>query len=130
MRMTTNTQVCKKCGIEKSLGEYHRDNRTGNRKRTVCRECRNLHRRSTHITDSVRASLLEQQNYSCAICCELAEESKQRLSVDHNHETNKIRGLLCTYCNVGLGYFRDNPQLLARAIEYLEKHNGSNETLS
>lgn len=128
--MTTESQVCKKCGIDKPLGEYHRDHRTTNRKRTVCRECRNAHKRATHIPDSVRASLLERQNFSCAICREFAQENKKRLSVDHNHETNQIRGLLCTYCNVGLGYFKDNPRLLAEAIKYLEHHNGSNETVS
>lgn len=122
--MTISSQVCRKCGIEKELTEYHRDGRTSNRKRTICIECRNAHRRVVRISDNLRASLLEQQNYSCAICNEFANESKKRLSVDHNHETNQVRGLLCTYCNVGLGYFKDNPQLLAKAIEYLDKHNG------
>jgi hypothetical protein len=122
--MTISSQVCRKCGIEKELTEYHRDNRTSNRKRTICRECRNVHRRIVRISKDNRASLLEEQNYSCAICGSLANENKKRLSVDHNHETNQIRGLLCTYCNVGLGYFKDDTQLMARAIEYLDKHNG------
>ena len=44
----------------------------------------------------------------------------KRLTVDHNHETNTIRGLLCSNCNTGLGMFSDNPELLIAAAEYLE----------
>jgi len=39
--------------------------------------------------------------------------------VDHNHKTNKVRGLLCQRCNMGIGQFRDDPNLMARAVEYL-----------
>ena len=49
---------------------------------------------------------------------------KRELSVDHNHETNKIRGLLCHHCNIGLGNFRDSTTLLSVAIEYLERTDG------
>jgi len=41
--------------------------------------------------------------------------------IDHNHDTGKVRGLLCMSCNQGLGLFKDNPVFLDRAIEYL--HN-------
>lgn len=65
------------------------------------------------------------QNKLCAICKneETALHSFTKipleLSVDHCHTTGKIRGLLCSTCNRGLGYFKDSPQLLGRAIEYL-----------
>jgi len=49
---------------------------------------------------------------------------KRELSVDHNHETNKIRGLLCNHCNIGLGNFKDSTTLLSLAIEYLERTDG------
>lgn len=120
----SDTQVCRKCNIEKPLGEFHYDKRTSTRKRTVCRGCRNEHKRITHISDAHRLSLLEEQNYSCAICSTPAHSIEKRLNVDHDHKTNQVRGLLCTYCNVGLGYFRDDTNLLAEAIKYLDKHNG------
>jgi hypothetical protein len=41
------------------------------------------------------------------------------LSVDHNHKTGRVRGLLCKRCNVAIGMLDDNPKLLARALEYL-----------
>jgi hypothetical protein len=69
--------------------------------------------------------LFENQGGVCAICGK-EETAKSRwgtvktLSVDHCHNTNKIRGLLCDACNRGLGYFKDNPALLQTAIAYLE----------
>jgi hypothetical protein len=39
--------------------------------------------------------------------------------VDHGHETGEVRGLLCSNCNLGLGYFKDNPKYLEGAIKYL-----------
>ena len=45
------------------------------------------------------------------------------LHVDHSHDTNKIRELLCRSCNQGLGHFKDDPALLKKAIKYLNKHN-------
>ena len=44
----------------------------------------------------------------------------KRLAVDHCHKTGKIRGLLCTKCNIGLGYFNDDVILLKNSIRYLE----------
>jgi len=43
------------------------------------------------------------------------------LSIDHNHETNEIRGLLCIKCNAGIGNFDENIEYLANAIAYLQK---------
>jgi hypothetical protein len=51
----------------------------------------------------------------CVIC-----GSNEVLVVDHNHKTGKIRGMLCNHCNRGLGHFRDDPELLTFAAEYLK----------
>lgn len=61
--------------------------------------------------------MLEKQNGKCAICKQ--PDQKYNLAVDHCHGTKRIRGLLCSQCNLGLGYFRDKPELLRRAAEYL-----------
>ena len=71
-------------------------------------------------------TLLMKQNCVCAICFKKETIKHQsgtirRLSIDHNHKTNKVRGLLCGNCNAGLGFFQDNPTLLRRAIKYLEE---------
>lgn len=44
--------------------------------------------------------------------------------MDHNHETNQVRGILCSNCNVGLGYFKDEPGRLGQAIKYLMDYDG------
>ena len=68
---------------------------------------------------------LEEQGGVCAICKkpETVLNTKgeiKLLSIDHCHNSGRIRGLLCNYCNAGLGHFRDNSALLLAAFEYLE----------
>lgn len=65
--------------------------------------------------------LLQKQNNKCSICgVEHIDSHRKRLFIDHNHETGKIRGLLCQPCNTGLGHFKDNPVLLKKAVQYLK----------
>jgi hypothetical protein len=66
---------------------------------------------------------LQSQNNKCKIC-ELpiqffTKTYNNRACVDHCHTTNKIRGILCHYCNTGIGYLKDSPTVLQRAIDYL-----------
>lgn len=122
--MMIDTQVCKKCKIEKPFSSFHKDKRTSNQKRTNCIECRQFHRAASYLPKEVYERLLEQQNNSCAICGIDASKLNKELSVDHNHKTLQVRGLLCTYCNVGLGYFKDDTALLSMAIEYLVTRDG------
>lgn len=60
--------------------------------------------------------ILLSQNGVCKIC---KQTSSQTLAVDHDHNTGKIRGLLCKSCNTGLGLFEDSIERLKNAIEYL-----------
>lgn len=62
--------------------------------------------------------MLASQGSACAIC-RSTEPGYRNWSVDHCHATGRVRGLLCLLCNTGLGKFRDNPDLMRRAIEYL-----------
>lgn len=62
------------------------------------------------------AALEESQDFHCAIC-----PADTRLHVDHNHETDKVRGLLCGPCNMGLGNFGDEPERLESAKSYLQR---------
>lgn len=64
--------------------------------------------------------MLQDQNGVCAIC-QNACPSGKNLAVDHDHETDRIRGLLCMNCNQGLGKFKDSPKFLKAAQEYLER---------
>ena len=63
------------------------------------------------------------QGGGCMICG-LTCVSGKRLAVDHDHKTGKIRDLLCSNCNGGLGKFQDSPELLIEAADYLRRHSG------
>ena len=58
------------------------------------------------------------QHGCCAICG--VERDPVRLVIDHNHRTGKVRGLLCSPCNTGLGFFKDSPDLVTAALTYLD----------
>jgi hypothetical protein len=68
------------------------------------------------ITMEKYDTLLLQQGGKCAICRKTVQ-----LSIDHDHNTGKVRGLLCKRCNSGLGFFADEPERLQTAIDYLTK---------
>jgi|DEB0MinimDraft_3_1074331.scaffolds.fasta_scaffold60946_3 hypothetical protein len=98
-----------------------------------CKKCNKQKVRKSNIktkygiTEEQFLRMLEEQDHKCAICekdliVDIMENSYEtRPNIDHCHTTGKIRGMLCTQCNTGLGKFYDNPELLAKAIEYLNK---------
>lgn len=62
-----------------------------------------------------------EQRGCCAICMRHATEIKKGLSVDHDHDTGAVRGLLCAECNTAIGMLGDDPATLTAAIAYLQK---------
>jgi hypothetical protein len=72
------------------------------------------------LTQVEHESMVKAQNGYCALC---KNKITGRLCVDHNHETGKVRELLCVRCNAGLGNFTESVEKLYNAIEYLRKHN-------
>lgn len=68
--------------------------------------------------------MLEKQGGTCAICDQPPQDTGhvRSLCVDHDHDTGKIRELLCSNCNKALGSFKDSPTILKQAAAYLEKH--------
>lgn len=127
------TLVCQDCGVDFKV------RKTGNLPK-VCDPCFTERHRAAQRSDRRRKGLWEQykmtvaqyqemyqaQNGRCKICNGLAKgrgEKNNTLAVDHNHDTGKIRGLLCTNCNTGIGNLRDDIQLLEKAIKYLQENN-------
>ena len=95
--------------------------KNGNIKR-ICKGCRVVDNRRYWVRKKLKEfdapkEVLPVTNGHCEIC---GGHSKQ-LRVDHDHETNLFRGLLCASCNLGLGLFQDDPSVLEKAREYLNK---------
>jgi hypothetical protein len=123
---------CPKCEQEKSLAEFHNDKYTMTGKAIYCRECNKKKSKERYSSNKEKVSiqrikkkfgisqddylkLFNDQDGKCKIC----EVPKKKLVVDHCHTTQKIRGLLCSSCNLGLGHFKDSINALDAAIRYL-----------
>jgi len=137
-------KTCTKCKKEQPLTEFHR---SGKYLKSWCRACtakqtkewranredtknrysvnRQYHLQKKYgITTKQYDDLLKKQNHRCYICEKHEKEFKTKLSVDHNHITGEIRGLLCNYCNRRLvGRHRDG-DLLRKIADYIEQGTG------
>lgn len=72
------------------------------------------------ITVGDHNTLYTEQQGCCKICGKTEKDNKRRLAIDHCHSTGTVRGLLCTKCNLMLGYAEDDTNVLSMAILYLE----------
>ena len=140
---------CALCGEVKPKSEYHKQKKNKPGLRNECKECcvknvkqwREKHRDPSNprrhprqnpprrnrvtVSDKKYCQMLKQQKGVCAICGgtetapHVTKSTPRRLSVDHCHKTKKIRGLLCSKCNVAIGYLKEDLDILASAASYL-----------
>jgi len=125
-------EPCIKCNNTDFNIFNYRDKKGKQRSTRRCNVCqrklvketttRYLRKKYTGFTPEMYEAKLIEQDYSCAICKVHVSETTKALAADHNHETKQARGLLCVRCNVLLGYAKDNTDILAQAILYLEKY--------
>lgn len=130
-------KICTKCNTLKTLDDFYPRNNRPDGKESECKDCCSLRKRKYRLDNKeiIRAQnkkrnpgwdidryneYLELQNNTCAICG-TDTPGLSDWSADHCHTTNQPRGLLCVRCNAGLGYFKDNPEYLQSAIDYLKK---------
>jgi hypothetical protein len=73
------------------------------------------------ITLAEYDSMFDKQDGRCSICGIYQDELIKKLVVDHNHDTNIVRGLLCDKCNRGLDHFNDDIEIIKKALKYLTK---------
>lgn len=73
------------------------------------------------LSIAVREFMLEMQSHSCAIC-QRPFTKKLKPCTDHCHGSGRVRAFLCNGCNTGLGFFKDSPEALRRAADYIEHH--------
>lgn len=150
-------KVCTRCKLAKPESEFFRDRRSPNGRMARCKKCKTAElmkwrrenapdlesrrywsnrdwERERHlirkygVTFARYRELLAEQGGGCAICGK-PEAADRMLDVDHDHQTGKVRGLLCTSCNRVLGHSFDSPDRLKAAASYLERHTEQMATL-
>lgn len=143
-------KVCTKCKETKPFESFHKRNVSKDGRQSRCKECNNEtvrkwqtdnpdkfegnwrkqygnpRRRATKygLTVEELGELLENSNGVCTICGRLPNKW---LVIDHCHNTNIVRGILCEKCNQSLGLMDDNIEYLKNAINYLEKSRSNNK---
>lgn len=140
--MSQENKICVKCLVAKPVEWFYVH--SNGRRRLNCIEChkqsaaifaarRKQNARENHRSEALKRNYdmtvkqyndkLLSQDGKCSICERHQTEINRALAVDHNHDTGQIRDLLCECCNSALGKFREDKEILERAIRYLERHN-------
>lgn len=110
---------CKKCVSIKRKTDW------ANNKEHIAKLNRASHIKKKYgVTQEDLEVLMKNQDGRCAICKtdKGTRKSWKSLAIDHDHETGKVRGLLCQICNTVLGMFNDDPKLFESSISYLDRH--------
>jgi hypothetical protein len=136
---------CTKCGEEKPLSGFYSNRSKSSGWESQCRSCqiagkakryredddfrlrrliywRARNGRSYSLTTDEYKEMVIRQGGRCAIC----GSSDTALCIDHCHSEGSVRGLLCNSCNLGLGFFKDDPSRLGKAIRYIEMSQSEN----
>jgi len=140
------TYCCKKCGVIQPITEYYKTSDRKCKHKTICKTCirsipmteerkkemrdygKDYHLKQSYgMSREEHTALLIAQNHKCAICgIDEQEAIKQKLYVDHCHDTGKVRELLCHGCNAGIGLLKESILVLTKAIAYIDKHSTKN----
>ena len=126
------------------LSEFHKNRKTWDGKNARCKKCHSHYnrclapqnptqrslRRKYGISQEQYRAIWEKQDHCCLICGNQINQMgsggdhKTLAHVDHDHQTGRIRGLLCGKCNMALGLLMDKIELLQKCIAYLSEHSG------
>lgn len=136
------TWTCSLCGKTKPIVKFALDKSKSRGHRNQCKRCAGSTRKKKYevrdredryrtgtlqkfgLTLEQRDEMFASQNFCCAICKETNPRSKHgRWYIDHCHQTDKIRGLLCNPCNAALGMIRESLSTLESMRDYILKHN-------
>jgi Recombination endonuclease VII len=114
---------CDNCKKNKSHDDFHKDNSKKDGLYYICKDCRPL-KEHEFLTHKEYKNLFDKQGERCAICLtddpSEADYRNNRFTIDHCHETHKVRGILCSKCNAFIGHFNDNIKIIENAIAYLQ----------
>lgn len=125
-------QKCRVCNEEKTLTSFPKNYTYKSGVASICKCCSakktaEYRSRFPYKNAANKYKIPEEQvkllweRKLCDICGKPNKNSKQ-VCIDHCHDTGKVRGTLCDDCNTALGKFKDNVELLQKAIQYLKEH--------
>lgn len=106
----TGKKHCQRCHRDKPTEDFSRDRCGQDGLQRWCRKCAVKEYQIRTYGESLP------DNATCGICGE-----SERMVIDHDHKTGKVRGFLCRSCNIGLGCFNDSQKKLSSAIGYLKR---------
>lgn len=128
-------QTCRVCKNTKSLAEFPKNSGYKLGVASICKPCSALQVKKIRTEHPYRYKATKFNTTeehmkellaitSCEICGD--KSTRKYLAVDHDHKTGKIRGMLCDHCNTALGKFKDDINIIHKAIKYLERSNENN----
>ena len=130
-------KVCTKCNESKPHTDFYKSGERNGKQRTksYCKVCAikiNKHyveqnpynwiTKRYNVSLEIAKDLYMRSMKTCDICGVEWNGTKERLCIDHDHATGKVRGVLCKHCNHILGHSRDSVTILKSAVEYLERN--------
>ena len=127
LHQETTMRTCKKCKEVKPLTDFSKTKKNSIYRKHTCKSCRNkaINRRRRFAlygtTEEWYEDKLVKQDYRCAGCHTHQKDLEYTLSVDHCHETGKLRGLLCKTCNSAIARLGDTYETVRKAAEYLKE---------
>lgn len=136
-------KTCPVCKETKSLNDFHKHSKRSDGRQSLCKVCKTKKDRAYHEKNREKVAarrakpenvlarraqkygisveqlqiLTDESGGLCQIC-----NKNEATCVDHCHETGRVRGLLCRWCNSALGYFKDSRESMQNAIDYLDAY--------
>ena len=133
--------TCTQCKKDKPEGDYYvrKDRPSGKGRLSECKECMksrvmDRYKKDPDLINDKRAAkvygitleqvqeMREQSGGICSICNREGKHHHKRLVIDHDHNTGKVRGLICSTCNSMIGWCGEDTQTLQNLIDYLNRH--------
>ena len=144
------SKICNKCFQDLPLSMFYRESKNKDGRKYTCKVCQNRIKKAYRANNPEKVAeenrkrresrgptrwervarlyglseegyydLLQSQGNCCAIC----KTVHKKYHIDHCHNSGKVRGILCSKCNTGLGKFNDSPDMLLLAVKYLKERS-------
>ena len=120
-------KLCKSCNTMKPLGDFSVSKKAKDGRQSKCKPCFKEYQQAHRygISQKQYHALLEHHQGKCGVC-----HKEKPLVVDHNHDTGRVRGFLCSQCNAALGLLNDSIDNLRSAVGYLQHDRCGNNQAS